>query len=110
LSLCFLFLLSFLLLYELVIGQLFNFLKKRYIYILGFSSYFFMLFCFPPSMLLFDIMVEYSHYFQTCDKNLGCRSVVKLISTLYNELMKFNGEVIKKLLLDMLFLLLLVLE
>lgn len=55
-------------------------------------------------------MVEYSHYFQTCNKNLGCSSVVKLTSTLYNELMKSNEEVINKLLLDMLLLLLLVLE
>jgi hypothetical protein len=61
-------------------------------------------------MLLFDIMFEYSHYFQTCDKNLGCKLVVKLTSTHYNELIKSNGEVINKLLLDMLLILLLVLE
>jgi hypothetical protein len=70
-----------------------------------------MLFCFPPLMLvLVNIMVEYSHYFQTCDKNLTCKLVVKLTSTHYNELMKSDGEVIYKFLLDMLLLLLLVLE
>lgn len=61
-------------------------------------------------LVLVNIMVEYSHYFQTCDKNLGCKLVVKLTSTHYNELMKFDGEVIYKFLLNMLLLLLLVLE